>query len=78
MARTEKPTPPQIYFKDPDLLFELAAARHPGDYDDPAVEKARSKFRKEYTEHTEYGDYGTFEIDPATLTGRLLPKKEWR
>ena len=70
-----KPRLPQIQFKDPDLLFHIAEERHPGDDDDPAVEKARVKFCKEYTE---YGDYGAFEIDPVTLTGRLLPKKEWR
>ena len=71
----KKPSLPQIYFKDPDLLYELAEVRHPGKYDEPEVEKARTKF---YDEYTEFGDYGMVEIDPATLTGRLLPKKEWR
>lgn len=66
---------PQIQFKDPDLLFHIAGERHPGDPDDQVAEAAREKFRKDYTE---YGDYGAFEIDPTTLTGRLLPKKEWR
>lgn len=71
----KKPTLPQIQFKDPDLLYELAAVRNQGKYDDPKVEAARSKF---YDEFTDFGDYGVFEIDPLTLTGRLLPKKEWR
>lgn len=71
----KKPTLPQVRFKDPDLLYELAASRHPGGYDDPKVEKARSKF---YDQYTEFGDYGCIEIDPATMQGRLLPVKEWR
>ena len=66
---------PQVQFKDPDLLFAIARARHPGEFDDPKVEKVREKFDKEYTE---WGDYGRFEIDPATLQARLLPRKEWR
>lgn len=59
----------RIEFKDPDALWDIQVARHPGDEDDPKVSQAREKFRREYTE---YGDYGVIEIDPATLKAELV------
>ena len=69
----------QIQFKDPDLIYDLINAKHPlpEDEDDitPRLEKQREDFSEKYFE---YGDYGVFEIDSETLTGRLLPRKEWK
>ena len=66
-----------IQFKDPDLIHELINARHPlpDDEDDitPRMEKEREAFSDEYFE---YGDYGWIEIDSATLSARLLTRKE--
>lgn len=71
----KKPRLSQIQFKDPDLIGEIVCAHCPGDPEDPKVENAREQFSDKYFE---WGDYGRVEIDLATLTGRLLPKKEWR
>jgi hypothetical protein len=69
----------RIQFKDPDIIFEIVRAKHPypADEDDvtPRMERDREAFAEKYFE---YGDYGMIEIDTETLTGRVLPRKEWK
>lgn len=69
----------RIQFKDPDAIYEIAEARHPFPEDEaditPRMERERDSFLDEYFE---YGDYGMVEIDPKTMTCRLLPRKEWK
>lgn len=69
----------KIQFKNPDAIYEILNARHPlpdnEDDSTPRMEKVRDEFLDEYFE---YGDYGCLEIDPATMTARLLPRKEWK
>lgn len=54
----------QIYFKDPDALFEAGL-----------TEKKREEISEKYSE---FSEYFTIEIDFATKTGKLLPKSEWK
>ena len=67
-----------IKFKSPDVIYDIASARHPfpEDEDDvtPRMEKERDDFLYAYFE---YGDYGRVEIDSKTLECRLVPRKEW-
>jgi len=69
----------QIFFKDPDLIFELIQAKHPTPEDDgdmtANIEKAQEAYSDEFFE---YGDYGRIEIDAETLACRLLPRREWK
>lgn len=69
----------KIRFKDPDAIYDFLNAKHPlpDDEDDitPRMEKEREDFSDQYFE---YGDYGCIEIDSDTMTGRLLPRKEWK
>lgn len=69
----------KLHFKDPDVIYEIINAKHPLPDDEgditPNMEKAREDFSDEFFE---YGDYGVIEIDPATMTARLLPRKEWQ
>ena len=68
----------KIQFKDPDAIYEVINEKHPlpPDEDDvtPRMEREREEFCDEYFE---YGDYGVIEIDPITMTGRLLKRSEW-
>ena len=67
-----------IKFKDPDAIYDIINAKHPlpDDEDDitPRMERTRETFCDKYFE---YGDYGQIEIDPDTMTARLLPRSEW-
>jgi hypothetical protein len=69
----------RIHFKDPDVIHEILEANHPLPDDEeeitPRMEKQREDFSKKYFE---YGDYGRIEIDTETMTGRILPRKEWK
>jgi hypothetical protein len=81
-GRTAMKNPPAkivIQFKDPGAIYEITNARHPmpEDEDDitPRMEKDRAAFDDA---HFEDGDYGQIEIDPLTMTARILPRKEWK
>lgn len=55
----------QLYFKDPDIIFEIIAAQPDDEQDD---------FSDRYFED---GDYGVVEVDLKTLACRLLPREDW-
>ena len=55
----------RIYFKNPDMPT-------PENCD---TEEKQEAFRDAYSE---YGEYFMFELDLETLTGRLLPRSEWK
>ena len=69
----------RINFKDPDAIYEILNAKHPlpDNEEDitPRMEKQRDEFCDKFFE---YGDYGRIEIDTETMTGRLVPRKEWK
>jgi hypothetical protein len=57
-----------VNIKDPDLLeFPYGASEE--------VQEAHHARVREYSAH---GDYWQLELDTETLTGRLLPRKEWK
>jgi hypothetical protein len=57
-----------VTIKNPDLLeFPYGASEE--------VQEAHHARVREYAEH---GDYWQLELDTETLTGRLLPLKEWK
>ena len=57
----------QVKIKNPDLL----------EFPYGASEAEQEAFHKLVGEYAEHGDYWRFELDTETLTGRLLPRKEW-
>ena len=55
----------RIYFKNPDMPLP----------ENCVTEEQQQAFRYKYSE---FGEYFMFELDMETLTGRLLPRNEWK
>jgi hypothetical protein len=69
----------KIRFKNPDAICDILNARHPLPDDEADITLKMEQEREDFVdEYFEYGDYGCIEVDPATMTARLLPVREWK